>query len=433
MKEKIIVSQNFKDWVQEITIKELMNTNVSSNITTSIFKVNAYIKRAQGSGFVNYYIDDLDRYTGSYCYSLCNGNDYEYLAQYDGKICTVYLSPFNCKSTSSSAFYRFVPILVIDEGFEFNDSDAPSYALDYVIKDQFYDKYTSDPEMEMIATVSDEFLGFSDVSINYSSSDESVLNFENSDDKVIMHVYKTGSVNVTITAQLGNFEATCVINIECEVDVEYDSITVKEAFEKEDGEIVQVRGVVSASLVNQKGFYLIDNTGMIAVRTTQDTLDLVKLGDEVIVTGTKTHYTKNAASRLGQLLIEDAELVVNLYGNHEFNMENVISDKTIDDIFTLSRTNDDITGNYYEVSVYIKKVATNYYTNYYLTNEVNGSTTLLLYAASGGQYSWLDDYVDQEITVIMSFTDWNTKSEFRGCVLAVVNGDNLIINDLNFR
>ena len=422
-----------KEWIEESTVKDIVNMSVSSNVTTSIFKVNAYINRVPGSGFVNFYINDLDNETGSYCYSLCNGGDFEYLSEFDGKICTVYLSPFNCKSTSSSAFFRFIPVLVLDEGFEFDTKDAPEYAIKYCVYDQFYDKYTSDPELPLITTVSNEALGFDGVSISYTSSDESVINFESKDNGLVMHVLKTGTATITMKATLGDVEVSYDKEIECEVDVEYESITVLEAFNKTDGTIVNVRGVVSASLVNQKGFYLIDDTGMIAVRTTVDELAKVKIGDEVIVSGTKAHYTKDSTKRLGQLLIEDAVLVVNFYGNHEFNKTSCINDKTIDELIDLSKTNDDITGNYYETKLYIKKVASQYSTNYYLTNQVNGSSTIYLYAGSGAQYSWLDSYLDTEITAIFAFTDWNTKTEFRACLIAVVLENGLDVNNLNFR
>ena len=56
-----------------------MNTPVSEDISTTIYKVNALIKKAPGDGFINYYINDLDGTTGSYVYTQANGNDLDYL------------------------------------------------------------------------------------------------------------------------------------------------------------------------------------------------------------------------------------------------------------------------------------------------------------------------------------------------------------------
>lgn len=60
-------------WVSSSTVKNIINTPVSEDISTTIYKVNALIKKAQGNGFINYYIDDLDEKTGSYVYTQANG------------------------------------------------------------------------------------------------------------------------------------------------------------------------------------------------------------------------------------------------------------------------------------------------------------------------------------------------------------------------
>ena len=92
----------------EYTIKEIMETPLSENMTTNIFKVNALVKKVPGNGFVNYYFNDIDGVTGSYTYTACNGSDFAWLDEFDGKICTVYLSPMNAKSTTSGCIYRFM-------------------------------------------------------------------------------------------------------------------------------------------------------------------------------------------------------------------------------------------------------------------------------------------------------------------------------------
>ena len=108
-------------WATESTVKEIMETPVNGgeNITTNIYKVNAYVNKVPGNGFINYYINDLDNKTGSYVYTKCNGGDFEWLDQFDGKICTIYLSALNAKSTTSGCIYRFVPVSVVYEDFKF--------------------------------------------------------------------------------------------------------------------------------------------------------------------------------------------------------------------------------------------------------------------------------------------------------------------------
>ena len=90
-----------KSWITESTVKEIMDTPVTEDITAKIFKVNALVKKAPGNGFTNYYIDDIDGVTGSYVYTQCNGGDFGWLDEFDGKICTVYLVALNAKASTS--------------------------------------------------------------------------------------------------------------------------------------------------------------------------------------------------------------------------------------------------------------------------------------------------------------------------------------------
>ena len=99
-------------WITESTVKDIIETPVSEDITTQIYKVNALVKKVPGTGFVNYYFYDLDGETGAYTYTQCNGGDFEWLDAFDGKICTVYLTALNAKSQGSSCFFRLLPVAV---------------------------------------------------------------------------------------------------------------------------------------------------------------------------------------------------------------------------------------------------------------------------------------------------------------------------------
>ena len=66
--------------------------------------------------------------------------------------------------------------------------------------------------------------------------------------------------------------------------------------------------------------------------------------------------------------------------------------------------------------------------NRYSTNKVT------LYCSSANQYKWLQAYAGQEITLEVAACNWNDKSFYAGCVLAVVNADGTkTINELNFQ
>lgn len=142
-----------KSWIKESTVKDMLDTPLSENITSTIYKVNALVKKVDGAGFVNYNFFDLDGKTNSYTYTQCNGGDFSWLDEFDGKICTVYLSIINAKSTSTGCVYRFSPILVIDEGFKFDTANAAEHAVKYYGISQFLEKYTGNPEAELVGSV----------------------------------------------------------------------------------------------------------------------------------------------------------------------------------------------------------------------------------------------------------------------------------------
>ena len=160
--------------VEETTVKNIMASKAGDNITGKIYKVNALVKKAPGSGFVNYYIDDLDGVTGSYVYTKCNGSDFSWLDEFDGKICTVYLSVINAKSTTDGILWRFHPVAVYDENYVFDKNDATKFAIEYYALDQFEKSYKANPQKEVITSVSSELLGFENLSLAYTSSNTSV-------------------------------------------------------------------------------------------------------------------------------------------------------------------------------------------------------------------------------------------------------------------
>jgi hypothetical protein len=73
---------------------------------------------------------------------------------------------------------------------------------------------------------------------------------------------------------------------------------------------------------------------------------------------------------------------------------------------------------------------TAYYSNIFLSD---GSTQIRLYCSSSSQYSWLKAYAGQEVTVEIAACNWNDKTYYVGCVLAVVHADGTkTLNTLNF-
>ena len=92
------------------------------------------------------------------------------------------------------------------------------------------------------------------------------------DGNTIMHTKDEGVAEVTVTATYNDIVASNVITINVGEQASVEGVSVLEAINAQKGEEVQVQGVVAASLVNQKGFYLIDETGGSAYNTVDASL-----------------------------------------------------------------------------------------------------------------------------------------------------------------
>ena len=440
--DAIFVKSNGKNkqfstsWMTNSSVKEMLDTPLTNNVTSIVYKVNAIINKAPGQGFTNYYINDLDNKTGSYVYSMCNGSDFAYLGEFDGKLCTVYLAIHNAKSTNSGIVYRFLPIAVEEnKNFSMSDEEIINFALNYYAKEQFLNKYNSDPELEVLTSVSNEFIPFNNVALSYES-DNALISFANEGDKLVMHVGDGNAiVNVTLKGSYNGKNASKVIQIEVSnVDIP-DTKTVAEVIATADGETVTVRGIVMSSLVNQTGFYLNDGTGVIAIRTSKDTLANIELGNEVVMQGTRKHVVKDGSSNKGQSCVDDATLIANFMGKNDYDKSTFIN-MTFEELFEYKylQATTDLTTNVYVTTCYLVKSASQYSTNYYLSNQ-DKSKQYLLYAGSGSQYSDFESFATgtTELTVTFMLVDWNTKSEYRACLVSVTDGTNTVLNSLNFK
>ena len=420
-------NHNFVDAdFEELTVKELLDTPVTEDVTTQIYKVNALVKKVPGSGFTNYYFFDIDGETGAYTYTQCNGSDFTWLDEFDGKICTVYLTLLNAKSSSTGCAWRLLPVAVVDEGYTFDVVDAPKFAVEYYGVTQFLSQYKGNPELELTREVSSELLGFEGVTLTYTSSNTDVVSFDN----YVMNCGAYGQAEVTITATHGENTYSETIVITVLPNQEYDTISIKDAVASEIGTEVWVRGIVGPSLVNQAGFYLFDESGMVAIRVSdaESVFAGLAIGQEVVIKGIRDMWHKEGAT-FGQTCISNATVEANYYGNQPYNTDFFITDKTLADFYALDEMVDSTT-DVYVLKATVEVVETAYYTNIKITS---GSTSVNLYCSSANQYNWLKAYAGQEVTLELAPCNWNSKNYYAGCVLAVVLEDGTkVYNTLNF-
>ncbi|MBR3878511.1 MAG: OB-fold nucleic acid binding domain-containing protein, partial [Clostridia bacterium] len=427
----ISVTDGADDWVNSAipttTIKEIMDNPVSNDITTQIYKANALVKKVPGSSFVNYYLNDLDEATGSYVYTQCNGSDFAWVDAFDGKICTVYFVVINAKSTATGCVYRFVPVKIVDENYTFNTDGAAEFVAKYHGAPQFEASYTGNPALELKTSVSSALLGFENATLSYASSDESVINIEVVDGKTIMNCLKSGTVTINVTGAYGEktYDSTVTITVDIPTE-EIPSVNVKAAIDAAIGKEVTVKGIVGPCHAGtQNGFYLIDESAVIAVRVADSSvLSTLKIGDEIIIKGTK----KLSKETDGQIVIDSAEILQNNYGSHAYSTTSFITGKTVADVVAL---NGDIshTVEVYVVTATISQTATQWSSNTYVTD---GSNQFMLYAG-GKEYNWLADYVGQTLTIELAVCDWNAKGN-KGCILSITTADGTqIFNDYKFK
>ena len=415
-----------KNWITESTVKEIMDTPVSEDITAKIFKVTALVKEVPGNGFTNFYINDLDGVTGSYSYSQCNGNDFAWLREFDGKICTVYLMALNAKSSGTGCVWRFLPIAVVDEGFDPASVNFAELAVKYYGVEQFMNYYSGNPALELLTSVDSELLGLTGAALTYTSSDSSVISIDGN----VMNCHKTGTAVITVTGEYNGVTYSEEVTIDVEIaQVEEQYPTVADAIAASVGETVTVKGIVGPSLVNKTGFYLIDDTGVIAIIIDADKLATLKIGDEIVLEGLRDRF-HNGGTHAGQTCITNAQIVTNNYGGHQYSTASFAGEITVADFYALDASVDYST-TVYTMKAIVKVEESAYYTNIYLTD---GTTKVTLYCSSASQYGFLKAYAGQEVTVEIAACNWNNKTYWRGCVLAVVHEDGTkTVNALNFR
>ena len=418
-------------WITETTVKDILDTPVTEDITTKIFKVTALVKKAPGSGFVNYYINDLDGTTGTYVYTQCNGSDFGWIDAFDGKICTVYVTVLNAKSTNSGCVYRFLPVKIIDENFDVSTVNGAEYVVKYHGVGQFQNTYTGNPALELLTSVDSELLKFNGMTLSYASSDSSVISISATGGKTVMNCLKTGTAVITVTGTHNGKTYSEDVTIHVTINEEVKTYpTVADAIGKPVGETVTVKGIVGPSLVNKTGFYLIDETGVIAVQTTADVMATLKIGQEVVLEGVRHINTKGGTNYYGQTCLNNATVVVNNYGNHAYSTASFKGNISVVDFYNLDATQDFTTSVFTMKATVVVEENKNY-TNIYLSD---GSTKVRLYCSSANQYNWLKAYANQEVTVEIAACNWNDKTYYVGCVLAVVNADGTkVLNELNFQ
>ena len=426
-------------WVANKTVKEILDTPITDNITSQIFATTALITKVPGDGFVNYYINDLDSKTGTYSYTTANGKEYGWLDEFDGKVCSVYLSTLNAKSTATSTNWRFLPIEVKAlDNYSYPQDKAAQFAIDYYAVDQFMDSYTADPELAVKTTVEspNSFVDLSNVKISYASDNTSVVNFTTDNGVTVFHTGSVGTAKVTIEATNGSYaKGTKTLEITVKEKPDYSkALNIASTLKAERGSDVISVGVIGPSLVNKTGFYLIDETGSISVELARDSyMKGLAVGKTVVVGG---KISDSSSSYFG---ITDAQILDNQQGHKDYSTASFISGKTVKQIKEESDYADPLTYTkiFSLTDVKIEAKADSYSTHYYVMDfsETDTKNGIDLYMASANQFAYLKDYIGSKdpVSIELALVNFNGKKYIRGNALSVTNAEGVkVINQLNF-
>lgn len=419
-------------WVEETTVKNLLNIPVENDITSLVYKVNAQIIRQQGTGFINYYINDFDG-TGSYIYTNNNGNELDdELLEYDGKLCTLYITALNAKCDTSGTLYRFMIVDIISDSYTMPEEQFPEFALDYYVINQFNEKYQSDPAISLIQTVNNDILNFSGVNISYSSSNNNIFEIAEENNELKFHwTGIEGESVITMNATYNNYQATRTLTIKGEDIGDIETSTIEEVIEGNYGETYTVRGIAAGSYPHalNKGFMLVDETGVLAIITTDEIMKDIAQGNEVIFKGEKYNYGE-AGNTKGTICLRNAVLVQNLYGEHEYS-KNAIKKASVSELYNLDVTIDH-SFELYEVNAIVEFERAQHYTNVKIKSE-DGSSSVRLYTNNGdSNYGWVEKLANKVIKLHLIPINWNSKNYYTYVLIMASDGVTTLYNETTF-
>ena len=100
------------------------------------------------------------------------------------------------------------------------------------------------------------------------------------------------------------------------------------------------------------------------------------------------------------------------------------------DLYNLS-INEDHSTDVYIIEGIVKFNVSAYFTSVSITNE-DGSVSLTLYSSSAAQYSFLEAFADQKVTLEIAACNWNSKNYYATCVVSVISGGIKVVNNSNF-
>ena len=235
------------------------------------------------------------------------------------------------------------------------------------------------------------------------------------------------TVNLTATATKGGATGTrsFVVTVK-KLDVgNYELSTVAEAKQAEDGAKLYIKGIIGQEVPYSTGadifassLYIVDTTGALYVFSCANLCKEVEAGDEVIISGTKA--THKEAAQLTYPTLE-----IKLGSGKNVPLDSVIEGETVTSIMGMTG----IAGNMYKLTGTFKRGEgsgdSGSYVYYRLTDSAGKYINIYWDSSKAGsytevpQFTWLDQYNGQEITVAFVINSSNSSGVWRGHILHI--------------
>jgi len=400
------------------TIEDINKIPLTQDLSGKIYRVKGRYLSTPNDTFTNFTITDLNRVDYLLAYTQSNGKDFEWTNGYSGQ-CLEMTLVLSLGKPSVKA-WRFCPVEKNGDVTVTNLEEAQFGA-----KRAFSD-FVSSYSVKTTLEIDDVDPVLAGLTRNYSSeSGEVTVSDQNGKSTVTIDVVTTGKISIKVLCSYNGATAEGSYDVDIIGPVHYDTVSIATAKSQPDDAEVSVEAIVCRvtykGSMTKQGLFLADTTGSLFAYNGDDTMANVVEGNKVVITGKMAHYIKNAPNATAESYAGDVQLtnftVKNVdANNYDIPTEAIIIGKTITDIVS-TRPANNLSSLLYKVKAKVYK-ASGTYPSYSLQDPDDTATALPLYSQnSGADYAWLDDYLDDTVTILVGIQNLNlkaTNSNWRG-------------------
>ncbi len=411
------------------TLSTIDDVPLTTDITGNLYQIQGRIIRVEGTGFTNYYLQDLNRVDSLLVYTQCNGLDFSYLDVYDGKAVSILLNIILAKPGVNA--WRIYPTRQVEE-ITITDVQEVAYGLERA-KDDIDDEFAD----EVTITFSKTDAVLLDMTRTIASTDPNISIVENVDDySISITIDDLRDADLTITISYKGLVDSTTKTIHLIGKPEYTAISLHEARSQVDDTVVTIEAVI-ARLVYKSGSsipcgaFLVDETDSFFVYNDAKhmaSLEEAVEGNLIAVTGTVTHFISaenidkaTANNYTGDFQIKNITLIYNDNGSHVISGTSIV-EKTVQSILeTTGSTN--LSGTIFKVSGVITKTSSPYYSTYYVKDATQTYSLNVYSQKNGSEFGWLDQYVGITVTMYLGVQNAKLSASsltWRVCPIAIL-------------